>query len=153
MSIQEATATGRREELLELAYAYILQHGLADVSLRPLAAQIGSSPRVLLYLFGNKEGLILWVEGYARSLADPQGPWGGFARETLNDWLSMLSEAQPPPWRDTTQALAERTIVLGLLRGALLDLLATGDTERTTQAVEAELEQLEKTNRLPAACP
>ena len=93
----------------------------------PLASAVGSSPRVLLYLCGSKDGLIqallararedelallerlrrdrpgidvpgavaalwgwlsdqrrrellvLWVEGYARSLVEPVGPWGGFA--------------------------------------------------------------------------
>ena len=43
----------RKEELLELSYRYALEHGLADLSLRPLAAAVGSSPRVLLFLFGT----------------------------------------------------------------------------------------------------
>jgi len=45
----------RQDELLELAYRYVLAHGLADMSLRPLARAIGSSPRVLLYLYGSKD--------------------------------------------------------------------------------------------------
>ena len=48
----------RKRELLEAAYRYVLGSGLADMSLRPLAKEIGSSPRVLLFLFGSKEGLI-----------------------------------------------------------------------------------------------
>ena len=44
----------RRDELLERAYRYVLQHGLGGMSLRPLAAAVGSSPRVLLFLFGSK---------------------------------------------------------------------------------------------------
>jgi AcrR family transcriptional regulator len=40
--------SARREELLELAHRYALRHGLAGISLRPLAEAIGSSPRVLL---------------------------------------------------------------------------------------------------------
>src|SRR5438270_6450093 len=117
------TPSARRDELLELAYRYVLEHGLANLSLRPLAAAVRSSPRVLLFLFGSKDGLVrallsrarleelklldalrargfehdlaavaealwqwlaaehhrallkLWVEGYARSLVDPNGPW------------------------------------------------------------------------------
>jgi hypothetical protein len=32
--------------------------------------------------------LALWVEGYARSLIDPDGPWAGFAQATVEDWLA-----------------------------------------------------------------
>jgi AcrR family transcriptional regulator len=181
----------RETELLELAYDYVIQHGLADMSLRPLAKAIGSSPRVLLYLFDSKEGLIrallararteelellaetpnsgdlggtaglhrvaerlwswlaaddhrglltLWVEGYAHSLVDPHGPWGSFARDTVNDWLKVLAAAQPRAERNTAKGKAERTLVLAVLRGALLDLLATGDVARTTAAVRSQLQ-------------
>ena len=165
--------TVRREELLEKAYAFVLEHGLADLSLRPLAQAIGSSPRVLLYLFESKDGLVrellacarrdelaaiqgmegdldavtaalwewlaapghrpllvLWVEAYARSLVDPKGPWAGFARQSVGDWLDVLAHAQSPAVRRTKAGLAERTRALALLRGALLDLLATGDEKR-----------------------
>jgi AcrR family transcriptional regulator len=158
----------RAAELLDAAYRHVLKHGLADLSLRPLAAAIGSSPRVLLFLFGSKDGLVrallakaradelavldqladtahparvravwewladpahrsfltLWVEAYGRSLIDPAGPWGDFAQRTVDDWLTLLASAPDP------------TLALSVLRGALLDLLATGDTARTTKAVE-----------------
>jgi len=51
----------------------------------------------------------------------------------------VLARAQPPEARDTARAAGDRTAVLALLRGALLDLLATGDTARTTAAVTAGL--------------
>ncbi|OZM79299.1 TetR family transcriptional regulator [Pseudonocardia sp. MH-G8] len=163
----------RREELLELAYAYVLQHGMAGMSLRPLAEAVGSSPRVLLYLFGSKDGLVrallgrsraeelalladvraagggpaeavdrlwewlaspqrrdllrLWAEGYARSLVEPDGPWAGFAVQGVEDWIALLGEVLGPDH--------DPTAVLATLRGALLDVLATGDVERTTAAV------------------
>ena len=175
----------RRRELLERAYAYVLEHGIGDVSLRPLATAIGSSPRVLLFLFESKDGLVralleraradeleflqqtrpvggdlatlvlttwewlvadahrplltLWLESYARSLVDPDGPWTGFARATVDDWLAMLAGAQPSGRRRTKTGAAERTLALAVLRGALLDLLATGDVDRTTAAVMAGL--------------
>lgn len=52
------TGSPRRAELLDAAYGYALEHGLADLSLRPLAAATGTSPRVLLYLFGSKDELV-----------------------------------------------------------------------------------------------
>jgi AcrR family transcriptional regulator len=181
-------ASPRRDELLERAYGYALQHGLADLSLRPLAAAIGSSPRVLLYLFGSKDGLVrallarartdeldflaglrgpaasppgltetvrrvwhwlaadnhralltLWVEGYARSLVEPDGPWADFARTTVTDWLDLLAAAQPARLRRTRAGATQRTLVLAILRGAMLDLLATGEAERITAAVHRAL--------------
>ena len=185
-------ASARQAELLELAYQYAVSRGRADLSLRPLATAIGSSPRVLLYLFGSKDGLVrallararadelalldealrerapagagaddlaavagriwswladdsrrglltLWVDGYARSLAEPGGPWAGFAAATVADWLAVLAAAQPAGRRDTPAGRAERTLVLAVLRGALLDLLATGDTQRVTGALHAHL--------------
>jgi AcrR family transcriptional regulator len=183
--------SARREELLEKAYQYVLEHGLAEMSLRPLAAAIGSSPRVLLFLFGSKDGLIrallarartdelaalehirpdpgpdglvavvratwawlsaeqhgrllgLWLEAFARSLTDADGPWTGFARQTVEDWLAILASAQTAPRRRSHAGSTERTLALAVLRGALLDLLATGDVERTTAALDAHLHLLE----------
>ena len=42
----------------------------------------------------------------------------------------------------TQTAIARRTAVLAVLRGALLDLLATGDIARTTDAVHAQVRDL-----------
>jgi AcrR family transcriptional regulator len=179
----------RREELLERAYQYALEHGLADLSLRPLATAIGSSPRVLLFLFGSKDGLVrallararrdelafltqagaieqaglagvthatwqwlatgqvrplltLWAEAYVRSLVEPDGSWSGFGRQTVEDWLAVLATAQHADARragqasDTAESAAERTLALAVLRGALLDLLATGDADRITGAIQ-----------------
>ena len=178
-------SSARRDELLERAYRYVLDHGLTQLSLRPLAAAIGSSPRVLLFLFGSKDGLVrallararadeltllgapapglaaavaavwqwlaadehrallrLWVEAYARSLVEPEGPWGDFARATVDDWLALLAQAQTPATRGSAAAIAERTLALAVLRGALLDLLASGDRERAGAAVQRHLETI-----------
>ena len=59
--------SARRRQLLDAAYRYVLDHGLADLSLRPLAAAIGSSPRVLLFLFGSKDGLVAALLARARA--------------------------------------------------------------------------------------
>jgi hypothetical protein len=80
----------------------------------------------------------LWVEAYGRSLVAPDGPWADFARSTVDDWLELLKSVQPG--KDSKAAQAWRTGVLAVLRGGLLDLLATGDTSRTTAAVLNALE-------------
>lgn len=183
MSASAPATSPRRQELLELAYEYVLEHGVGDLSLRPLAAAVNSSPRVLLFLFGSKAELVqtllararvdelellhraraagdggdlvavaselwhwlaaaehrglltLWVEGYARSLIDPDGPWAGFAAATVADWLGVLDEVASA----SDAGDADPTLVLAVLRGALLDLLATADVDRTTDAVDRQL--------------
>jgi AcrR family transcriptional regulator len=51
----------KREELLAAAGAILARTGVVDTSLRELAAQIGTSARMLVYYFGSKEQLILEV--------------------------------------------------------------------------------------------
>ncbi|MFI8527473.1 TetR/AcrR family transcriptional regulator [Promicromonospora sukumoe] len=188
----EPGPSARQVELLEAAYAYALVNGLADLSLRPLAAAIGSSPRVLMFLWGSKDGLVqallsrarqdelallarlgqadddappglaptvelvwswladaehrpllrLWAEAYTRSLVEPDGPWAGFARATVDDWLGVLAARQPAPERDGPEGPVRRTLALAVLRGALLDLLATDDERRVTAAVKLQLSLL-----------
>ncbi|WP_433798326.1 TetR/AcrR family transcriptional regulator [Actinomycetospora sp. CA-084318] len=189
----DGTGSARRRELLDATYDWVLEHGWAGMSLRPLAEAVGSSPRVLLYLFGSKDGLVrallgrsradqlrvldalpddaglarvghdlwawlaapehrgllrLWLEAYSRSLGeepdeDAQGsPWAGFARDTVTDWDLLLAAHQPSDRVSTPEGTAERTLLLAVLRGALLDLLATGDVGRATAAVTAHLRGL-----------
>jgi AcrR family transcriptional regulator len=48
----------RRAKLLKKIVDYMAKHGVVDLSLRPLAAALGTSPRMLLYFFGSKEELL-----------------------------------------------------------------------------------------------
>lgn len=52
-----ARTTARREALANAATDYVLEHGLIGLSLRPLAAALGTSDRMLLYHFADKEDL------------------------------------------------------------------------------------------------
>ncbi|MFV6026637.1 TetR family transcriptional regulator [Streptomyces sp. NPDC056264] len=83
--------------------------------------------------------LRLWAEAYTRSLVQPDGAWAGFARATVDDWLRVLAAVQPPSERDSEAGATRRTLALALLRGALLDLLATDDEQRLNAAVEHQL--------------
>jgi AcrR family transcriptional regulator len=51
----------RRARTLAAAADYVLEHGLAGLSLRPLASALGTSTRMLLYDFSSKEELIIAV--------------------------------------------------------------------------------------------
>jgi AcrR family transcriptional regulator len=56
------TANERRpEELLDAIVGHLATHGVIELSLRPLAKAVGSSPRVLLYYFGSKEEMVVKV--------------------------------------------------------------------------------------------
>jgi AcrR family transcriptional regulator len=73
-----------RERLLVAATEYVASHGVSDLSLRALAAGIGSSHRMLLYHFGSREGLLVeiirLVEARQRAaLADIELGAGGSA--------------------------------------------------------------------------
>lgn len=56
----------RKEELLQAVLDHIARNGLAELSLRPLARAIGTSPRMLLYFFGSKERLIVEAINHSR---------------------------------------------------------------------------------------
>ncbi len=90
--------TARREELLEKAYGFVLEHGLADLSLRPLAQAIGSSPRVLLYLFESKDGLVRELLARARrdELAAIQGIEGDLDAVTARLWEWLAAPEHRP---------------------------------------------------------
>lgn len=47
-----------RQDLLDRAIAHVAEHGIADASLRELAAGMGTSHRMLIYHFGSREGLV-----------------------------------------------------------------------------------------------
>ncbi len=48
----------RRQELLDAATDHVLAHGLIGLTLRPLAAAIGTSDRMLVYHFGTRDALV-----------------------------------------------------------------------------------------------
>lgn len=172
-----------RDRLLERAIAHIEQRGLSDLSLRELAAAIGSSHRMLIHHFGSREGL--WVEvvrtverrqrealaellpeptadpaeamrAWWRHISDPalwpnerlffelygQALQGRPGTTELLDgivelWLEPAAAVYVERGMGEAQARALARLGIAVTRGLLLDLLATGDREGTTAAVEA----------------
>jgi AcrR family transcriptional regulator len=53
--------SGRKAQLLDAAIRYLTRHGVADLSLRPLGAAIGTSARLLVFHFGSRERLLRCV--------------------------------------------------------------------------------------------
>lgn len=166
-----------RSRLLEGAVSYAMVSGIADLSLREIAAAIGTSHRMLLYHFKTREGLLVAVteaveerqrqaafdagvdlEGLAGTWArvsDP-GMWPqerlffelyslallkrpgteGFLDRAMESWLTPAVAALVENGEDPGQARADTRLALAVVRGLLLDLLATGDREGVDRAFE-----------------
>jgi AcrR family transcriptional regulator len=52
---------GGRERLLAGAIEHVAEHGVGNLSLRGLAAALGTSHRMLIYHFGSRDGLLIEV--------------------------------------------------------------------------------------------
>jgi AcrR family transcriptional regulator len=162
--------------------AHVSEHGVGDLSLRGLAAALGTSHRMLSYHFGSREGLLIEViravEEQQRvatadalldedaSLADAtRRMWKRLADPSLHanerlffevyaqalqghphakplldgivdDWVEPVAQILVAQGRDEAEARAEARLGVAVIRGLLLDLLATGDREAVDAALE-----------------
>ncbi len=83
----------KRQDIIEKVADYVLTYGLQNASLRSIAAAIGTSDRMLLYYFENKEALLtatltLVMENLVNLLASAQAEPMAF--QTLVPHLAML---------------------------------------------------------------
>jgi AcrR family transcriptional regulator len=122
-----------RQRLLDGAIEYVGQNGLSDVSLRTLAAALGTSHRMLIHHFGSKEALwveiVRTVEARQRELLgdilpDPEAPLA----EAMRAWWKHISD--PALWPNERlffeiygQALQGRAHTTELLEGIVEDWL------------------------------
>ncbi|HSS88256.1 MAG TPA: TetR/AcrR family transcriptional regulator [Streptosporangiaceae bacterium] len=170
-----------RERLLAAAVRHALDAGIADLSLRQLAAAIGTSHRMLLYHFGSREGLLvavtqaveeqqraallgsgtapqdarrswerlsdpklwpqerLFFELYAYALRGRPGT-EGFLDGIVESWVAPVAAALVEAGADERTARADARLAVAVVRGLLLDLLATGDRAGVTEAYERYLQ-------------
>jgi AcrR family transcriptional regulator len=156
--------THRRAATLEQAADYVLENGLAGLSLRPLARALGTSPRMLLYDFVSKEQLVDEVLAeIRRRLAAMLGERRDLDLEEIWAWISapervpflklffevyVESLAEPgraaPLVGDWLAVLHSRgdvdeptaTLMIAVVRGLLLDRLTAADPERTDRAMQ-----------------
>jgi AcrR family transcriptional regulator len=172
-----------RDRLLAAAVRHALDAGIADLSLRQLAAAIGTSHRMLLYHFGSREGLLvavtqaveeqqraallgpgsgiapqdarqswerlsdpklwpqerLFFELYAYALRGRPGT-EGFLDGIVESWVGPVAAALVEAGADERTARADARLAVAVVRGLLLDLLATGDRAGVTEAYERYLQ-------------
>lgn len=149
---------------------------MANLSLRPLAAAVNTSPRMLLHYFDSKEALIAAVMQQAQArlqsifqtlLTDSQSRpnqglmrafWNILSNRTNRPIVRLLFEIQilaiqnpkryqryldrtSETWRGMIQRAREKksaaaaTLFNAVIDGLLLELLSTGDLERTSNAL------------------
>ena len=179
MTTQEGTTS--RERLLAAAIEHVSQHGVGEISLRGLAAALGTSHRMLIYHFGSREALLIEVirtveeqqrAALAATLRDSDAPpaeimrrmWARVADPALwpnerlffevyaqalqgsphalplldgivDAWVEPLA-ALVAPGRPQAEARAEARLGVAVVRGLLLDLLATRDRAAVDAAME-----------------
>jgi AcrR family transcriptional regulator len=143
----------RRARTLAAATDYVLDQGLAGLSLRPMAAALGISTRMLLYDFDSKEELIMSVLAEARrresALLAGYAAAGHVARADLIraiwQWASAPEQSKfmrlffevyvqalfgPAEYSDRAQAMVMDW--LGQLAGVLAPDAAQADPARAT---------------------
>jgi len=98
----------RREELLDQVTDHVLEHGLIGLTLRPVAAAIGTSDRMLIYHFESRDALVSEVVARAteRAIAVVKALpaatdvragvnqlWAAYLREPLTGCLDIYCQA------------------------------------------------------------
>ena len=108
-----------------------------DVGARPGRDSAGGPGRWLVAPRGTATCSVCGPRGYARSLVGPGWSRGGLRSRVRSSDLDGTCWPHPNLCVAATASAgqSERTLVLAILRGALLDLLATEDERRTTRAV------------------
>jgi AcrR family transcriptional regulator len=169
------TASQPRDRLLAAAVEQAMRGGIADLSLRELAAAIGTSHRMLLYHFGSREGLLVAVAqaveeaerarllGWGVTADDARRIWARLSDPALGPaerlffelyvqallgrlgderfldgavegWIAPVAAAMVEAGASEATARVDARLGLAVVRGLLLDLLATGDRDGVTEA-------------------
>ena len=179
-----------RASLLERIVDYVVEHGVAGLSLRPLGAAVGVSPRTLLYHFGSKDALVLatldaanrrlvrllegWYERSAEHdartlllraylwLAAPRHDrllrlvfetsgyalrdrlaYAAYLRAATDGWAAPFAHALERREFSRERAEALAVVVVGVTRGLLFDVLATGERTRAERAFRSFVNAIE----------
>lgn len=126
----------KRVELLNQVCAYIGLHGLDDLTLRPLAAALGTSSRMLIYYFESRENLIV------QALAS-QRPAFAEMFDGIED-LAAFETRLHKLWRDMTVGDDEvstrilmQVVGIAAIKGGVLADYANSAVAALTEALTA----------------
>ena len=138
----------KRDELAEQATDYALENGLIGLSLRPLAAELGTSDRMLIYHFGSKDALIAAVLAASckRSVRTIQAlPTSSSVRQAVLD----LWEAFEVPQLLRCQRLYVEAAALGLFGREPYASLVRASNDVWMKEIVAHLERSGAGDRAP----
>lgn len=133
------TSEDRRAQLIERVADHLLDHGLSGASLRPMAAAAGTSDRMLLYYFPDREAVLTAALKQVAAqmaagleLAVPAGrlPFAALLRELraatrvpafgryMQLWLEVAARAarNEPPYRAIGEAIGRGFLAWGAER-------------------------------------
>jgi AcrR family transcriptional regulator len=139
---------GPRARLLRAAVDHILEHGLSDLSLRELAAAIGTSHRMLIYHFGSKAGLVVaviqTVEEAQRSALAELDPGPRSPAETMRAMWRRFTDPSLGPherlfFEIYGQALQGRPGAVDLLDGIIENWVAPASQYAIDRGQDPEL--------------
>jgi len=181
----------RKRELLDTVVEYLAEQGLADTTLRPMAAALGVSINRLVHHFGSKEELITaalaraidqqievqrkwlqrspkltqvelyrrwwkWVCSSPRNLAlvrlnyeaatletSVTGLDGAVRADQIGVWRHDVEQRLVAEGLKPERAVLEASLIKATFTGLVMDLFATGDTRRLTQALDEWLDRLD----------
>ena len=147
-----------KRELLDRVVAYLAEHGLGDMSLRPMAAALGTSPNRLVHHFGSKQELLAAALAQAtRIQEDVRDGWlrrhPDMSKTTeLRKWWKWLNDS-PANLALTRLGLEAATLEathtglsgdvraeqIGVWREQIEQKLISEGIPRTTAVIEASL--------------
>jgi AcrR family transcriptional regulator len=172
-----------KTSLIQNAAIYVLEHGLADESIRTIAQGIGTSHRMINYHFGSSDGF--WealineirrieVEKSKRYFSEPHAQpaheisraWAHFStpeyqkvfriifevyvkvlraprehetfvRSFVDEWINLLADSFGQHYQmQASEARQYARLRLACIRGLMLDLLLTQETDSIAQAAQ-----------------
>ena len=159
-----------KDALLERVLDYAAREGVADKSLREIAAGVGTSHRMLLYHFGSREGLLVAivaeVERQQRAVMETLtgtdedrmwGLWRQVSDPALRPYVRLffttvglavqgvpgtraLLDTLTDPWLEQDGDRAALRLGVAATRGLLLDLLAGADPDEVDAAYRLLIE-------------
>lgn len=142
----------KRAELLGRVVDYIGTHGLDDLTLRPLAAELGTSSRMLIYYFDSRENLIVQAltsqrPAFAEMFGDVDTA-DQLEKRLLELWKSMSEGDDAVSSRILMQVIGIASIKSGVLADfardsvraltdALASAMARSGMDSTTASIQA----------------
>ena len=140
-----------RDRMLAAAVEQAMQGGIADLSLRELAAAIGTSHRMLLYHFGSRQGLLVAVARAVEEAQYASVPDGGItAADARRLWQHLSDPALWPQERLFFELYAHALLgrpgtedflaaVVEPAIAALADVMVSAGADPVTARAEARL--------------